>query len=537
LAALFFAVHPAHVEAVAWVSGRKDLLATFFSLLAILSYCSPRWGALTAVFGACACLSKPTPFVLPLLVLIVEAVRENDGPRPIYERVRLIPFFSLVIVCVMLAGVHFAVGFSEGVIKTGQHVSEPRPVIIIAILAPLAEALRLLVFPVNLSPLYTFQGDQILPAIPPLSLLSTLGFVLLIIWCARTRDRVIAFGLLWLAVAYLPTCNLIPTSLPLAERYLYFPSLGFCICLARMFTASPRPRVSVSFSSLAALLVVLLCIGTWVNNARWRDSLSLWRWGAEVLPSCPEVWNDLATAYSQAGLLGRTRAALELSAATGWQRTPRLHLNRGLLLMKEGNYSAAVKDLLVAAEDAESAYKAHYHLGQAYEALTMSAEAIWEYKLAISLDPNAPAPHNNLGVIYERRRNLRTALKEYAIAIARDPSYALAYYNLGNLEMQQKHFASAETLYRKAIDLDPDHAMSHNNLAALLLDRGETQAAQEEFELAARLDPSLLQPILALAFIDAAQGRKDAALDKARRALQLDPKNVTALRLINKLER
>ena len=549
LASLIFAVHPVHVEAVAWVSARKDLLASFFSILALLAgrgvvtarrlnglggTSSPRMRniVLASLFAACACLSKPTAVVLPFLALLLVALDKRDEQSRLNVRPLILGLLPMFAVCGGLLVVHFVVGLSQGVIKT-QHSGS-----IVAPFASAAEALRLLWFPIHLSPFYVMDGARVLPSIPPLTIVSVLATLGLIVWCIRAREKSLAFGLLWLVIAYLPTSNIVPTSLPLAERYLYFPSLGFCICLTALLTRPTVPPANrghmAAANILFALLLAVLGLGTFAQNACWRDSLSLWRSAVEEFPSSAEAWNDLAAAYSQAGMTGRAGAALATSARLE-PPNPRLHLNRGLLLMKEQQYPAAIQELLQASKDKLLAYNAHYHIGQAYEAMKKDKEAMEQYELAASLSPRSPAPLNNLGVLLERQGDLKAARKAYEKAISADPGYALAYYNLGNLEQAEKNLFAAETAYRTATALAPRHAMAHNNLGSVLLDLGETELAKQEFQQAAELDPTLLQPLLALAVINASQGNKAAALALIRRALQIDPGNTTAAHVMQKL--
>ena len=535
LASLLFAVHPVHVEAVAWISGRKDLLVAFFSILALLacdrrtpSRRDPQWIILAGLLAACACLSKPTAVVLPFLALIVSMVRRSDAPSVPNIIQRALDLWPLFLVCAACAVIHFAVGLSQEVIKAGAT----------APFAAAAETLRLLWFPVHLSPLYVVHGALVAPAILPLTTIAVVATAGLLAWRLRAREAALTLGLLWLAIAYLPTSNILPTSVPLAERYLYLPSLGFCICLAAVFvkaaSLSGRRTAMIAGGLLPAVLVAVLGAGTLRQAACWRDSLSLWRSAVEVFPSSTEAWNDLAAAYSEAGMDARAGAALETSARLE-PPTARLHLNRGIMLMRRQEYPEAVRELTQACPDKLLAYSARYHMGQVFEAMKKDDAAMEQYHLAAALSPRSPAPLNNLGVLYERHGDLKAAREAYEKAIATDPGYALAYYNLGNLEQAEKNRSAAETAYRKAIALSPDHAMSHNNLASIYLDLHEADLAKEEFEQAADLAPTLIQPLLALAVINASEGDKEAALAAARRALDLDPKNPTALRVIEKL--
>ncbi len=540
-AALIFAVHPVHSEAVAWASGRKDLLAFAFGLLTVLSF---DWGdrarkrtlgiALSALCAFLACLSKPTAVVLPFLLWVALLLRKEGGAR-VSACVR--STLPVLLVCGAMAVAHFAIAFSKGVIKTGERETIQAWSAVASLVrraAPLAsavEALRLLWFPANLSPFYLMQGGWIQPSAPILAVIALLATAGIIVWAVRGKTKIAAFGLFWIAIAYLPTSSVLPTSLPLAERYLYLPSLGLCVCLGAALAGLRRGAWP-----LAAALVLVYGLGSWSNNARWQDSLSLWRSACRTLPASSEVWNDMAAAYSQAGMASRAEGALVISARLE-PPNARLRLNQGLVLMKKGNYAGAAQALREASADARYAYDARYRLAQVYEALGRIPDAVAEYKAAAAINPRAAAPHNNLGVLHEQATALAAARAAYEKAIALDPHYALAYYNLGNLEQAEKKFAEAERHYRRAIALDPAHAMAHNNLAFVLLKLGDAESAREHLLRAAELDPALLQPLLSLAIFAQAEGRKAAALEYARRALRLDPSNEAAQSMMRELQK
>lgn len=427
LAGLLFAVHPVHVEAVAWIQGRVDLLAATGALLAVLLGVAGleaegrrrrlRWAASATAFLA-ALLSKEVAIVTPLLAALVLA-RKFD--REAWPRIRAgAPLLALMGATVlfylglrMLAMGSPALGLSDGL------PLQDRVFLAIRVI-PLS--VRLLVWPVGLNPAH-FVAPQSGPLDLDLFLGILLGLLVVALGIWRRRVPGVGVGLAWLAVAWLPVSNLLPIiGFVVAERYLYLPSAGFCLALvgaaAQVFAGEVRWRNA----QVAAVGGLLLTLG-----------------GLAAVQA--ELWRDPRTFYE--GLV---------------RRNPDWPL-------------------------------AHNNLGEVYLLSAEDARAEEEFRAALRLRPGDAAALSNLGLVAQRRGDFREAQRLYREALAVRPNHAEAWNNLGTLYEGEGEWARAAAAYREAVRLAPTTARYLGNLADTLAAQGQREEAAVLLERAIALDP------------------------------------------------
>lgn len=288
VSAVLFTVHPSHVEAVAWVSARKDLTATAFLLLAIGAYLRarrdavwhwPSYVASIALFGL-GLLAKVTISVYPLFLLLVDAVLDARLPperrhRAAFHLATKLPFLAL-------AAVWVSVNAHTQILDPGRDTP-----LVYALVKGLA-AWRygwLLTGVKHGQPLYDLPPVSLQPAMIALSLAPLAVPPLLVLWAVVRRHPEFALALGWLVAGLIP-----PIAFPvisfIADRYLYAPSLGFCWLLA-LGIAWLAGLLKLPAARHAALVV--LCVPpvlwfaprAWHYTPVWRDSLSMWSYAAQ----------------------------------------------------------------------------------------------------------------------------------------------------------------------------------------------------------------------------------------------------------------
>jgi len=430
LAGLLFAVHPVHVEAVAWVQGRVDLLSAAGILLALLLGLAGAeaaggrrvlcWAASALAF-LLALLAKEVAVVAPLLTAVVLAGQPGRGGFRRVQECR--PLFGLQGLALLLyLGLRTtALGSPALGILGGPPLGDR----VLLALRVIPVYLRLLLWPVGLNPKHAvappsgfLDGDVLMGAL----LLAGLG-ALGLTWGRRVPG--LPTGLAWLALAWLPVSNLIPIpAFVVAERYLYLSSGGFCIALAG-----------------AAASVMAL-------GGRWRGAL-------------------VATATA----LLLTLAGLAAAQAGLW-RDPRTFYE-GLV---RRNPNSAL---------------AHNGIGAVYLDLGEEARAEEEFREALRLHPGQTAALNNLGILAQRRGDLAEARRLYQQALAARPNQAEVWNNLGSLYEAEGDLARAAAAYGEAVRLDPAIPRFMANLAGVLTAQGRRQEAARLLEQAIRLDPTV----------------------------------------------
>jgi Flp pilus assembly protein TadD len=306
VAALLFAVHPLTVEAVAWITERKAVLSTAFTLSALLAYArhaerpSPARLALVAALGVAAVLAKPTLVILPALLLVVDGwplgrlrpgMTAPELRRLLAEKVAIgLP--SLAVFAVALPTLPGVLDRPLGLRVANAVVSIPRYV-------------ALSLWPHDLAPFHPFPGE-----------VATTDAVLAIVACALLTAAAVATarrwpfllaGWAWFLVAVAPYLGLKQNGLwpAYADRFMYLPLVGLAIAAAFGGAAALRawPRVHAYAPVLAAVAIVPLANASYAQGAFWQDSIALFGRGVAIHPDSGDMTFGLGTAYSSAGRL------------------------------------------------------------------------------------------------------------------------------------------------------------------------------------------------------------------------------------------
>ena len=436
VAALFFAVHPVHVESVAWISGGTDPLAAVFILLAFLLYLGSqkeekekkKW--ISAIFSllafALSLLCKETALLFPLLILAYELLqRKHPAVAPALKR--SIPYL-------LVAAVYLAVRIH--VLGAFSHTLTPlSPKVMLLTLPSLAVFyLRILFFPAGLSPFYdtpyvkmaSFSGF-ILPA---LALLATV--VLLVWWIRRLptsdveggqRERQAVFFVFWTVLFLVPSFNL--SALDPGEiahdRYLYLPSIGVsCLIAIALKQLADKFNLSAPIRTFAITgLGILLCAAAFAQTFFWKDDLALYKRGAEIAPNNINAQNNLGTLYLEKGdfLQG---IAVHQRILTLNPRFVDSYFNLGLAYYTLGDFAQA-QSYFQRAISLSPAARSYYYLGLAQFKKGDLAAAEQSLQAAVQLDRSQPDFHAVLGVLYETENKLPLALQEMEQALSLNP--------------------------------------------------------------------------------------------------------------------
>ncbi len=358
VAGLLFAVHPAHVEAIAPIVGRKELLSTALVLAAMLVAFSGRGAArsvgrlaATVGLGALAILSNEGAAVLPLLYGIVAVAVPGaagivDEPgfsggkarRALLRIVAVSAAIGLSLVPYLLLR-----GMPRGVPVEAQWLAGvPRSTITWTTSRILAEYVRILSFPSFLGTDFAYAARvQLVKEPGPVLWGSLLVWLPLVVGSLAMLRRypLTAAGILWTFAALLPVLHILPIGVLMAERLLYLPSAGFCIAAGALVGSIRRTPVVVA----AVLgLVVLLGVRSAVRAAEWGSDLALWESELPKAPLDVVVNNNLAVAYSARGEYAKAVPPLRTAVrvAPGYWRA---HVNLGIAEAGLGNRDAARK--------------------------------------------------------------------------------------------------------------------------------------------------------------------------------------------------
>ena len=516
LVAALFTFHPLHVESVAWLAERKDVLSTFFFLLTVWAYGSYAQGrrvksenrgakpgaaqyyGLALLLFALGLMSKPMlvtgPFVLLLDFWPLQRLRlpvlpnwrfEAQGSRsrvspaagsPKRSAVQpVVPFSRLVwekVPFLLLSAasclVTFRVQQSGGAVLDVGNL--PVGARVANALMSYVRYLGKLLWPENLAGLYLRKAPWPSWQVG-LAVLVLVAASITVIRLARSRPY-LAVGWFWYLGTLVPVIGLVQVGMQtMADRYTYIPLIGIFIAvvwggweLAAMACAQGRS------ADLPSALQ-----GPWLRVAQLATAV--------VLATCM--------------ILARNQLA--------WWRNSEALFHR-MITATEGNYMA------------------HYNLGNLYSRQDKLAEAVRQYEAALKAEPNYAEAHNNLGTVLLRQGRFDEAVGHYSDAVRLKPEY-LYYFNLANALVDAGKPAVAIPIYQQALRLNPNSGQAHHNLGLALQAQGKSDAASAEFRAALQLQPDYESAEHNLANRLADAGKLDEAIVHYQAALRLDPKH------------
>jgi protein O-mannosyl-transferase len=476
LGGILFAVHPVHVEAVAAVFGRKDLLATFFTLLMVLGHVRARaWNGwrlyLPPAAYAAALLSKEVGVVGLLLVVAHDLILAPDGRRLLQGRSTramglyvayggILLFYLLVRAQVTGIGGVPETSFFDNPLAGADPFAR-----IATALVVVGQGLALLTFPLTLSPDYSFNAIPLVESVrDPRLILATLALGAMTIFGVMAGRRyfprsglveepflgarVVLLALTWYALTILPVSNLVlTTGTVFGERLLYMPSVSFCLLAAFVLhgvTRSLRGCAAPGGSALIVLVLAGFSVQTIRYSRAWDNDVSLFRW-----------------------------ATLSKPAST------KAHHKLGEELLREGNLADAVRALGRALDIAPGNEFAGVTMGQAKRAV---AERFFPPPEGRGENGSLPADPDLLYLLGQIRRDqgdLGEAARYWREAVRVEPRHAESLADLALINLLSADTVAALDYLRRAVDEKPSLAGAWYNLGRVLLSRGETEQGRE----------------------------------------------------------
>jgi tetratricopeptide (TPR) repeat protein len=380
LGALLFAVHPLHTEAIAWASGLKDLLCTFFFLLGVLSYSESRDRAgqrfqwLTPVFFILALLAKITAITLPLVLLLIDIYKHGKIDRQQLAEKWL--YFAVA----GLFGTIALVGRGEAAA-----LLQPFQIVLLATRS-IFFYLQKFIWPTGLSAIYPAPPIHIGEIATVVTLLGTIFFVGLCVWLRKTRP-IVAFGIAFFLVTLLPSLLAYKKGgevILAADRYAYLPSMGLIIVIAGFMLAFPWRKLATVLVLVAASISIPLA---WAQTKTWASTEALFINVLKHYPTSSHALNNIGHSALQAGKLKEAEALIRAAIRYRESNTEAwVNLSGTLVLMKRYNEaeSAAREAMRRAPGDAA----AHLNLAWALMGQGKTSEAAAAYGKAVRLFPD-----------------------------------------------------------------------------------------------------------------------------------------------------
>lgn len=469
--AALFAWHPLHVESVAWIAERKDLLSAFFWVLSIATYAgyaskakdttsartlraaliSKRYLMALGSF-ALALMSKPMAVTLPFVLLLldfwplqrsVKLIGENKSRwrKLIIEK---LPFFGLsAATCLLTIAAQEPAIVSTASLPIGQRVTH-------AIIS-YAHYLGATFLPTNLAIYYPYNIAESMRSMGAAGALLALvtGAVLKL----KREAPYLLVGWLWFLGTLVPVIGLVQVGdQAWADRYTYLPSIGLFVAAVWGVRNSIENKVAIQ--TLTILPAALLLTLTTRQLGHWKNTETLFTQAANVTQQ-----NHMAIT-----MLGSVRA-------------------------KEGRLDEAIKYYETALRYKPGYPEAHFFLGNALDRQGKLEDAITHYQKSLWFRPTQEPAHIFLGIALSKLQRLGEAETNYVAALKINPDSAVAHNNYARLLHTQSRWDEAIEHYLRALQIDPELAQAHNNLGILLLQQGQLTQGTDHLRKATRLSP------------------------------------------------
>jgi tetratricopeptide (TPR) repeat protein len=528
--AALFAWHPLHVESVAWISERKDVLSTFFALLTLLAYTryvqcvtgdkgqvartekvapTPALSRVTChmslfyglalFFFALGLMSKPMLVTLPFVMLLLDywpLKRVTSAPWQVSKVLRLAlekwPFF-------LLAAVSCVITFLVQSQRNGDAVAslELIPLHYRFCNALVSYGLYLLkmVWPVGLAVFYPLPDHLTWIFMAATTSAVVLVIISSFVWRAGRARAYLPVGWLWFLGTLVPVIGLVQVGgAALADRYTYIPSIGVFIAVTfGVCELAGRFQFPQKAIATAAALILATCLILTENQLRY--------------------WHDSETLFAHALAVTKNNHVA--------------HVNLGVALEQKGKINEALAEYRAAEELAPELYHIHNNLGNLLDNLGQPNKALTEYRWAVLLNPSLPSLHNGAGMVLAELGRFDEALRQFKEAARLDPTYPWAHLEIGKMRLKQGRDAEAIDAFRAALRIDPNNFQILAYTAHVLAADENPQIRDGRTALVLAIKAKLLtgdtQPYVldALGMACAETGDFTNALEETQKALDL----------------
>ena len=494
LASLVFGAHPVHVESVAYISGRAAMLATVFSLGALLTAraatrSGPGGGRIRRLAGGyvlftAAVLTHEAALVVPF----VFAGLERWGPDRARSNAGRAPIAGFLALSIAAFALRFVFPGAAPASPTERGLPAGHP--LRAILASAGEYLRMLAWPHPLNAVRSLSPGDAASAAPIVALGLGVALLVAFVWWRR-NDPAARVGALILGLGLLPILPYPGWWSPFAaERLAYFPAVGFVLLAVALLAALREPLRGMR-SLAAALAFVAAGLAAFATTARipvWRDNVALLQASATASPHDPEPYLQLAAHHAAMGDPGAALAALDRAIERDPNRDES-YSRRALVLGSLGRWPEAEVSARRATELAPRSAEAWANLGDALAQEGKMEEAVTASRRAVELDSTQASLWYNLGVSLAARQDAGGATTAYQRALALDSTNVEAWNNLGAIYGGSGRLVEAEHAYAKAVEIAPTSLQARMNLALVYFRLGDREKAAAERQAIQRVDP------------------------------------------------
>ncbi|OGS46123.1 MAG: hypothetical protein A2539_03275 [Elusimicrobia bacterium RIFOXYD2_FULL_34_15] len=451
---LLFGIHPLHVESVAWISERKDVLYSFFYLGSIISYLyyvknkDKKYYVLGLFTFVLSLMSKTMAVTLPLVLLLIDYIKQSSHPEPQAKDLSIrkkiiekLPFFvlSLIFGIITIFAQRSIKNIKEGQVLTFFDI-------VFNVCNELIFYITKLFLPLKLSAVYPFleRIGGILSKVFSISPIIIVVLVIVIFFSKKYSKKII-FGSLFFLITLLPVLNIIPVGRVIpADRYTYIPFIGLLYILGEgifyLYTQKTQKMIKISIVILLIIVIPAFSYLTFQRCKIWESSFTLM---SDVIENYPET---VTVSYNNRGNSYRDNKEYE-KAIEDYNHAVKInplyaeaYNNRGMAYFNRGEYDNAIDDYTKSIEIDSGYAKAYSNRGIAYWNKKEYDIAVEDFNQAINMNPKLKEAYNSLGNVYFTRSDYDKAIFYYSKAVEIDPYYAEAYQNRSGAYFMKKEY-------------------------------------------------------------------------------------------------
>jgi tetratricopeptide (TPR) repeat protein len=524
-----FALHPLHVESVAWIAERKDVLSTLFWLLTMLAYVryverpsAGRYIAVPVLF-AMGLMAKPMLVTLPFVLLLLDYWPLGRFSCPGFSvKVVLLEKLPLLILSIASSIVTFIVQQRGGAVIASNRLLINERVLNAIVSYP--AYLGKMLWPIHLAVLYPHPVNRI-PAAE--GLICAVIIILITVLCVYyvRRHKYLFVGWLWYLGTLVPVIGIVQVgSQAMADRYTYVPLIGIFIIITFGVTElfKEKPFRKIILGILAGVSLSACAVITTQQLKYWKDSLALFEHTLNVINGSV-MENNYANILIDKGRLGEATKYLS-KAINLYPDSPDIRNNYGNALREAGRVDEAIEQFKIAIKINPDDEMAHYNLGLALTVKGDYEGAIQQFQLYAGTAVDLADIRQGLAEELVKEGKVGDAVNQFQQAMTVKPNSADVLSNFGYALAQSGKPKEAIEYYNKAIAIEPNNVIAHGRLVIAMAAAGRIDEAIEQCRIviAARPDDFEMQTNLGILLQN--QGRIDEAIECYKKALQIDPK-------------
>ena len=443
ITASFFAVHPMHVESVAWISERKDVLYSFFFLLSLIEYVNylqsnkRKHLVFVGLLFFCSCMCKSAAVILPMVLLLLDYYYNRKfALKVVFEKISFV-IISFVFGIVAIQSQHSAIQHLPANISIFDRIS----LVSFSLISYVFKA----IVPLKLSAIYPYPVEINSGLLPPqyfLSLVILCGLIYFV-WSSRKRGKDIIFGFLFFIITIFLVLQFLPVGgATMADRYTYIPYIGLFFIIGK-YVEYLSTKWNIKYIITSFLLgIIIFSFLTYERVQKWENDETLFTDVIDKYPKCDIAYNNLGCFY------------LNYYGKNIYSRDAK---KREFYIKKSiENFDNAIK---IKPSDVNSIF----NRGCAISELKDKKASIEDFSKVIELDNNNASAYYNRGNTKKDLNDLVGALKDYNKAIELDPKFIPAYNNRSMIKCILKDYKGTIDDYNKMIELNPKDTITLKN--------------------------------------------------------------------------